>query len=333
MARLLVIAISVLVAFSFMDLASFVNGEEFYCGHEHNCYDVLSVNRDSTPAEIKRQFYKLSLLYHPDKNPDPEAAKNYTLISQAYDVLKDENTRSEYNDLIDNPEKYYRHYASYFSRKFLGPQENAWIVSACLLLFCTVCDRLYHQYRYNVMRDYLRSNRFIIQRVKQLRATKERNAEAKESGRSKKSGKKDRKAKFEEITDEELDSVVQISGRVGRAPRLTDLLVIRILRWPCSMSYALYWHVRWFVLFTLLKQPWGEQEREYSSRIALKQNLEEWASHSDEERKDLIRRELWVAENLQQYEAELAKSKSKSIASDIKKKLWNELDYEYAEEE
>ena len=53
---------------------------------------------------IKKAFRKLSLLYHPDKNqaklPPEEAKEKFEDISTAYEVLKDDEKRKEYDDFI-----------------------------------------------------------------------------------------------------------------------------------------------------------------------------------------------------------------------------------------
>lgn len=60
-------------------------------------YKVLGVNRRASAAEIKKAYRKLSLKYHPDKNPSPEAAEKFAEIANAYDVLSDEDKRKTYD--------------------------------------------------------------------------------------------------------------------------------------------------------------------------------------------------------------------------------------------
>jgi len=53
---------------------------------------------------LKSQFRKLSLKFHPDKNPDdPLAAQRFIDLSKAYRALTDETSRANY-EKYGNPD-------------------------------------------------------------------------------------------------------------------------------------------------------------------------------------------------------------------------------------
>lgn len=61
-------------------------------------YQLLGVERGADEAELKKAYRKLAMQYHPDRNPgDAEAEKKFKEISEAYDVLKDEQKRAAYD--------------------------------------------------------------------------------------------------------------------------------------------------------------------------------------------------------------------------------------------
>ena len=60
-------------------------------------YDILNIPRSSTDDEIKRAYRRLILLYHPDKNKQPDAADKFIEIQTAYDLLKSKSRRDHYD--------------------------------------------------------------------------------------------------------------------------------------------------------------------------------------------------------------------------------------------
>lgn len=61
-------------------------------------YEVLEVTKTSSAAEIKKAYKKLVLQYHPDRNPDDEAAtERFKEAAEAYEVLGDEEKRRRYD--------------------------------------------------------------------------------------------------------------------------------------------------------------------------------------------------------------------------------------------
>lgn len=62
-----------------------------------NYYSILGVSPDSTKAEIKAAYRKLARKYHPDVNPD--GAKTFKEISEAYETLSDEKKKLQYDTI------------------------------------------------------------------------------------------------------------------------------------------------------------------------------------------------------------------------------------------
>ena len=64
-----------------------------------NYYKILEISPNSTLEEIKKAFRKLALQYHPDKNKASNAHEKFIEITEAYEVLKDDEKRKEYDKI------------------------------------------------------------------------------------------------------------------------------------------------------------------------------------------------------------------------------------------
>ncbi len=65
---------------------------------EIDYYEVLGVERTASADEIKRAYKKIAIKYHPDRNPgDKEAEEKFKQAAEAYDVLRDPEKRSRYD--------------------------------------------------------------------------------------------------------------------------------------------------------------------------------------------------------------------------------------------
>ncbi len=62
-------------------------------------YDILGISKTASADEIKKAYRKQALEWHPDKHAtDKEAAeKRFKEINEAYQVLSDQNKRSQYD--------------------------------------------------------------------------------------------------------------------------------------------------------------------------------------------------------------------------------------------
>jgi len=62
-------------------------------------YDVLGVNKNSTPDQIKAAYRKSAVKYHPDKNKgDKTSEEKFKEASEAYHVLSDKERKQNYDN-------------------------------------------------------------------------------------------------------------------------------------------------------------------------------------------------------------------------------------------
>ena len=60
-------------------------------------YETLHLHPSAHPDVIQAAYRRLALLYHPDKNPSPEATDMMAAVNRAYEVLGDPEKRAEYD--------------------------------------------------------------------------------------------------------------------------------------------------------------------------------------------------------------------------------------------
>ena len=92
-------------------------------------YAALGVPKTATQAEIKKAYRKLVRTSHPDINPDDAGAEaRFVQISNAYDLLKDPETRARFDageiDATGQEKPQRRYYRDYAEQQRAHPQDG-----------------------------------------------------------------------------------------------------------------------------------------------------------------------------------------------------------------
>lgn len=71
-----------------------------------NYYEILEVNKKASQETISKVYKFLAKKYHPDANPDnkQEAEEKFKEISEAYEILSNEEKRKEYDEELHDYE-------------------------------------------------------------------------------------------------------------------------------------------------------------------------------------------------------------------------------------
>ncbi|KAL6207085.1 hypothetical protein ACLB2K_024330 [Fragaria x ananassa] len=224
-----------------------------YCD-EDDCYDLLGVTQSANSSEIKKAYYKLSLKHHPDKNPDPESKKLFVKIANAYEILKDEASREQYDYAIAHPEEYFyntaRYYQAYYGHKTYF---NQWT-------------------RYNQAIDMVKKTPAYKNRLRQLEL------ERRGGTTTKKKSNKQTNKKMDEDLSKELE--LQIKG--AEQPSMWDLICVRFVLLPYTIGKLLLWHGCWFWRYKVKQAPYTWDDASYLTQRSLSAPLDAWRNMNHE---------------------------------------------------
>lgn len=262
--------------------------DDMFCGRS-DCYEVLGLKNDANNRDIKKAYYALSIVYHPDKNTAEGAADKFREIAAAYEVLSDENLRKDYDEIIANPNKVMANYARYYRMRF-SRKIDARLIVVIFLAIITFLHWFLWRQQYYATRKELANHPVVLEKMAYV--VKLRNAE--QNGNQ----------APVTLDDIDLSAVLDIRGRDSRLPTIRDLLLWEILWLPVYISDFFVMQVRWLIKFTLLKHPYSIQEREVLTAHAIGFTMDKWHNVlTDQEQWDYLEKDLWIPANLASYRA------------------------------
>ncbi|XP_033638756.1 dnaJ homolog subfamily C member 25-like [Asterias rubens] len=278
--------------------SSFAFIEGLYCGTE-NCYEILGVNRESTKGEIGKAYRSLARKYHPDKYKGEDGTEKFQQIATAYEILRDEDERRDYDYMLDNPEEYYSHYYRYYRRK-VAPQVDVRIVIAVTISVISAIQYFSWWSRYKSAINYLAmSPKYRIRAIDQAKKEGRLDANKKKGKRSKEELKEEEDKVVRTIIEENAD----IKGGY-RKPNIMDILWIQLVLSPYYIVMYIAWFVRWTWKFNILRHEYGLDEKHHIIRKNLRLTQSQYEGMDEFEKETMLDRSLWIYENFKEYKAE-----------------------------
>ncbi|XP_034616182.1 dnaJ homolog subfamily C member 1 isoform X1 [Trachemys scripta elegans] len=168
-----------------------------------NFYGFLGLPQDASSADIRKAYRKLSLTLHPDKNKDENAETQFRQLVAIYEVLKDEERRKRYDDILINGLPDWRQPVFYYRR--VRKMSNA---ELALLLFIILTVG-----HYAVVWSI-----YLEKQLDELLSKKKRDKKKKTGGRS---------------TDEVKLGAADKNERSLEKPQWRDLLPCKLGIWFC----------------------------------------------------------------------------------------------------
>lgn len=287
-----------------------------------DCYELLGVTRESGPIPIKRAYRRLAAEWHPDKCPSGDfvaCREKFPKYANAYEILSNPEMRKNYNYLLDHPYEFPGFYMKY-SRPKYAPKTDLRIVLVLTLMAAAGVQYLLKQSMYEeALAKIKKDPRARYQeRLKEVMAREEKAiAKEKKSGaqrgdagstkHNKSHVKPEELEKRKKAAEETLNA--ELAAELPPPPSITDNVAVGVFKAPLTIAYTCVWAMRG-----------GMREPAYMTRKAFGMSEEEWAAIDEAEQQELIRRELWVADNMVAYEEEVVAAEGSRTKSGREKR-------------
>lgn len=275
---------------------------DIYCG-DMNCYQVLGVERDSPKKDISKAYRKLAGKWHPDVFRTPEekelAEKKFMQIATAYETLREDESRADYDYMLDHPEEMWRNMYRYYRRK--GPKVDVRLVIAVTVTLISAGQYYFAWNNYN-------------EAIKCLSAIPKYRIQATEIAKSdgllKKDKKADRGRSREEVKEEEeavirgiIADKMDIKGGYAK-PHWTDVLWVQLIILPLTVYRWAKFYLVWLWRFGILREEYGREEQLYVIRKHLGISEGQFGQLEEEEVEDMLEQELWLKDKFAVWKEE-----------------------------
>eukprot|EP00529_Nitzschia_sp_RCC80_P022466 CAMPEP_0113485968 /NCGR_PEP_ID=MMETSP0014_2-20120614/24754_1 /TAXON_ID=2857 /ORGANISM="Nitzschia sp." /LENGTH=484 /DNA_ID=CAMNT_0000379625 /DNA_START=72 /DNA_END=1526 /DNA_ORIENTATION=+ /assembly_acc=CAM_ASM_000159 len=336
-----------------MDWGTYYDPKNIFCG-QYDCYQILGFDYENYGKEkpstkvITKRYRALSREWHPDKSKHKDAKDRFTKIARAYEVLTNIETRKEYDSMRYDFELYVQKYGTNVLWEY-APKSNTVIV---VLFILAVFNAFGLFAQYNKWQNV--ADRLVKAAVEEWSPSQGGTPESKElrehaitiltereqepgessdvssatkKGASKKGAKLTAKEKKQKLNDDlrpiikELAYEIEDFGASFHKPTWKDLIIVKLVFSPYHFAVGLVWQVGYWIR-RLQKKELNDEEKTVLTERAVGHVT--WELASEEDRKAMIERKLWILDNLAEFKdeqefASLSKTDQKNYKRYVKR--------------
>lgn len=306
------------------DWGSYYDPKNVFCG-KYDCYAILGFDYENyghpDRREITQRYRSLSREWHPDKSKRKDAKERFVKISRAYEVLTDESVRKEYDYMRYNQEAYFQKHGSSVLWHY-APKSDAMGVIVMLLVIGSLISWFAQKAKWQQVAD-----RLVAAAAEDLGPREGGTAESKalreeaigileerekdENGTTEDSKKKkkikltgtEKKQQLQESLRPIIAELVEARhpdfGAGFHRPTWKDLFAVKVVQFPYYFVGGVIWNTKYFFR-RLIKKELTDEEREILTIRAVGDIA--WHSASIEERAEWKTRDLWISQNMLDWE-------------------------------
>lgn len=283
---------------------------------------MLGVTRDSTKQEISRAYRVLAKKFHPDLHRGEEAKKEaeerFKVIATAYEILREDGSKTDYDYMLDNPEEYYAHYYRYYRRR-VAPKVDVRIVLVVTISVISIIQYYSGWQRYeSAIKHFATVPKYRNQAMGM--AQDEINEKINKKGKNRMS-KTEQKDEIEKIIRKVVEEKMDIKGAYAK-PSIMDILWIQLIILPYTITKYLIWCASWTWKFTILKQPYGEEEKLYLIRRNMSLGQHQFNAIEDSKKQEYLDMELWKKDVFAHWKQEQEEEMKKTLAENPRYKQY-----------
>lgn len=341
------------------DWGSYYDPQNIFCG-KFDCYKILGFDYESfgkikpSKKQITQRYRQLSREWHPDKSKHKNAKERFVKIARAYEVLTTQKDRAEYDFMRYNQEAYYSKYGTSVLWSY-APKTDTSMVILLLLIIGNIFSWYSQKHRWQMVADRLikaaveewaprdggtPESKSLREQALAILAEQEADEASKDESHpdgantgaataAAKSAKKKaaKKVPGRERKKQEQDALAPIITELVNAmedfgggfhkPTAKDLLIVTMAKFPFKIASGVAWQMGYWIR-RLQKKDLTDEERAVLTERAVGVT---WLVSSDEDRQEMMKRDLWVLDNLVEWKDE---QEIKNL-SPAEQKIYNKL--------